>query len=272
MLSTVRMPRGLHATPVFFSLLLVSEAAHANSAMGLKGIGEAIALMIGICALVLSALLGAAAWVSALKPPSAVGWIFGRGFLGVSAVIAFAIGGFFTAIGMSLWFRKGTPVFLLVVGVLALVFMAVEFFIAGTLYRRAGRRGTSKLATPFAFVSHVVAVVLAVAACVLLVSGASAHLFPAPPGPSPDVRRYKKGCDENRGSDCNMLGLRHQSGGAGPRDPARAAVLFRKSCDLGTPIGCSNLSKLYSKGDGVPRDETLAKEYADRFDELRRGR
>ncbi len=115
----------------------------AHGAMGLQGMGEAELLAIGIAALVLSAVLGALSWLTVLRPPSQVGWIFGRGFLGMSAIVAFAIGGLGVSIGLELWLQHTPDWVLVLLLTLVTLFLAIEFFVAATLYRRSNAQRTS---------------------------------------------------------------------------------------------------------------------------------
>jgi len=246
--------------------LLLATPASANSATGLKGLADAAALAIGIAALALSAVLGTLSWVTVLRPPSGVGGIFGRGFLGVSAVIAFAIGGLGVALGLELWFARTPGWVLVLLGVLVMAFLAIEFLIAATLYRRSGARRPSVLAKLLAAASYALAALSVLGAGLVVLVGLISALDD---GPSSQVRRYQTGCEAGDGSDCNMLGLRYQTGDPGlPKNPTRAATAFRKSCDLGTATGCKNLAALYRSGDGVPIDLELAEKYERRYEAL----
>lgn len=94
--------------------------------------------------------------MTALRPPKSVGWVFGRGFLGVSAVIAFAIAIMGVGIGSELWLEHAAPALLGVLAVGVPGFLATEFFIGGTLYRKVG----TGFATFLSVVSYVIAAVL----------------------------------------------------------------------------------------------------------------
>ncbi len=114
--------------------------------MGMSSMQDILAyfmIVVGACALALSGILGAAAWATALRAKiDHSGWVFARGFLGVSAVVCFAIGGAALAGGIStLAFPRAMSAKASVVGTfaavtLAVFFMAVEFVVAGMLYRR----------------------------------------------------------------------------------------------------------------------------------------
>lgn len=121
-------------------------------------------MVIGTLALVLSCALGAAAWVTALRPPKSVGWVFGRGFLGVSAVVAFAIAIMGIGIGSELWLEHAPPALIgvLVVGVPG--FLATEFFIGGTLYRKVDTGFAKFLSVG----SHVIAAVLSLVTLLMI--------------------------------------------------------------------------------------------------------
>jgi hypothetical protein len=125
----------------------------AVSAVGLDGMGMAVGrsvvetafAVVGIIALLLSLALGAAAWGTALRLKiKTSGGVFARGFLGVSAVVAFLIGIAGLALGVGRRLTKqwsypaanGTLIAALSLGVL---FLAVEFAIAGTLYRQVAK-------------------------------------------------------------------------------------------------------------------------------------
>jgi hypothetical protein len=125
-----------------------------NSAVGLGGVLEGIGLLIGIAALALSVILGALGWITALRPPSSVAGIFGRGFLGVSAVLSFGVAAIGLGLGMDLWLGQVSPWVILLFCVLFMLFLAIEFAIAGTLYRRSHRHRPSDAAKVLAYVSY----------------------------------------------------------------------------------------------------------------------
>lgn len=140
--------------------------------MGLKGLWELIAFALGCVGLFAALLLGVGAWVSAAAKPDRVGLILGRGVLGVAAVVAFVIGGFFLAIGLSLWSREATPAAFGVLAVVAPLLLAGEFVIAGLLYARRSKRETGRGTLPMvlAILSYGLAGALAVFAFVVLIT------------------------------------------------------------------------------------------------------
>jgi hypothetical protein len=257
------------AVVAFLAVTLLPRSAEAHAPMGVAGLGKAVALVIGIGALSLSIVLGALSWATVLKPPKSAGWVFGRGFLGISAVIAFAVGGLGLAMGLELWLGPTSGVALGIVATLVMAFMATEFVIAGVLYLRSNAQPVLKKI--LAIGSFAFGVVFGLGALVIVVAGL---IDLATPGPklSVEVRGYQKGCADGDGSDCNMLGLRYRAGEGGlPRDPAKAAEAFQRSCDLGTPIGCRNLAGMYRKGQGVPKSEARAAELDERREALEDG-
>ncbi len=65
--------------------------AQANSAMGLSAMANLFFALVAFVALLLSVLLAVAGWVTAMRGPTSVGGIFGRGFLGVSSALCLAL-------------------------------------------------------------------------------------------------------------------------------------------------------------------------------------
>lgn len=255
----------------FCLVSLTSGDASANSAMGLQGLGQAVLLVLGVAGLLLALVLGALSWLTILRPPTAVGWIFGRGFLGVSSVIAFALSGFCLLAASTSWAKGGFAGGALVsVSLLTCIFLVVEFSVAGTLYWRSARHRASWVAKLLSMVSFLLASVFALGACAVALLGIVALLTDGSKSMSAETKRYVEGCAKNRGTDCNMLGLRYRAGAEGlPRDSAKAAEAFQKACDLGAAIGCRNLATQYRSGDGVPKDEKRAAELTQRYEELR---
>jgi hypothetical protein len=145
--------------------------ALAHGAMGLKGIGELALLVIGIAALVLSAVLGTLSWLTVLRPPSRVGWIFGRGFLGVSAIVAFAIGGLGVSIGLELWLAHTPDWVLVLLATLVMLFLVIEFLIAATLYRRSNAQRASLAAKLLSGISYALAALCALGVCLFAMLG-----------------------------------------------------------------------------------------------------
>jgi len=125
----------------------------ANSAMGTaaaSAIAGVFFIVIGVAALVLSALLGVAAWWTALREQiDSTAQVFARGFLGVSSVASFAVGAVCSTLGAAMFLdpsgkdpRFSVVAFFLAMA-LAATFLAVEFVIAGLLYRRVRARSGS---------------------------------------------------------------------------------------------------------------------------------
>jgi hypothetical protein len=158
--------------------LAVPSVAHANSAMGVGAAVEILAFLIAPFALALSIVLGVLAVRTALRPPTAVGWIFARGFLGVSAVAAFAIGVLLLALALSDAFKGvGNLVFGSLFAV-ALGVLSAEFAVAGKLYGRVHEARKSKLALVFGIASFVIAGIFALLALVVLLVTLGMHFFP----------------------------------------------------------------------------------------------
>lgn len=158
--------------------LTVPSIAYANSAMGAAAAAQIFAMLLAPFALLLGVVLGLLAVKTALRPPSAVGWIFARGFLGVSAVMALAIGVLLLAVafGDSLKQASGLVfggLFAVVLGILA-----AEFAVAGKLYGRVHADRKSKLALVFGIASFVISGIFALAAFLLLVVSLGMHFFP----------------------------------------------------------------------------------------------
>ncbi len=260
------------ALTAFLVASLAASTASAHGPMGMQGLAEGIFLFMGVALLLVSAALGIGSWVTALRPPSSVGGVFGRGFLGVSAVLAFGVAALFILIGVSSSWKGKLPMFgLLAAVVLTTLFLVVEFAIAGALYTRSNRHRQSTLAKLLAGASYTLAGLCACAGFAVLLFGAIvANIDESKPRLTSETRRYIKGCEANNASDCNMLGLRYRSGGSGlPPDSKKAADAFQKACDLGAAIGCRNLAPLYAKGDGVQKDPVRAAQLREREKQLR---
>ncbi len=207
--------------------------------------------LIALPALILAGLFGAAGWYSALRMDlDGSSKVFARGFVGVSAALAGAIGVLFAIAGFLAWFKAkpavSGPVIFSSVAVVVL-FLAVELMIAGSLYRRVrnrtGRVWPAILSWGSFGLGGVTALVSFAAFSIAVVGAAS-----GPPTKTSEVRRYEKGCEAERGTDCNMAGLRHSTGTGTAKDPAKAEDYFQRSCDLGFEQGCRNLALAKAKG------------------------
>ncbi len=240
--------------PVALGVILfgIGGDAQANSAMGLSAMANLFFALVAFAALLLSALLAVAAWVTAMRGPTSVGGIFGRGFLGVSSVFSFGIGAAALAGMFELYSMDSGEFVGPLLAVVVLVFLAFEFVIGATLYGRAHARSPSTTARVLSVLSYAIAAVLILAAF----SVALLALF----GPEPkdkataELLEYRRGCELDIGDDCNMLGLRLQSGTRTlPPDENAAAAAFRKGCDLGASMACLNAAEHYV---GYPQDAT----------------
>jgi hypothetical protein len=163
---TCVMRRCLHVC--FFALAIMAlslpaQTAHAYDGMGLgifKGLFEFLFLLFGVAALLSSVALGALAWMTAFRPPKSSALVFGRGFIGVAAIVTFFIGG--VSLSMGIGRKLGSlgkftaPVVILLTG----AFLAIEFFVAGTLYLRVYRERKSVGAVLFCGASYAFAGVL----------------------------------------------------------------------------------------------------------------
>lgn len=154
------------------------SVALANSAMGAAAAVQILAFLIAPFALILSFVLGLLAVKTALRPPSAVGWIFARGFLGVSAVLAFAIGVMLLALALSDTLKQATGLVFGGLFAVALGILAAEFAVAGKLYGRVHADRKSKLALVFGIASFVIAGVFALLAFLVLLVTLGMHFFP----------------------------------------------------------------------------------------------
>ncbi len=224
----MRDPKRLGLTVLGFVAISLSAAPAYADATGLKSLGELFAIMIGIVALALGVLLGALAWFKVLRPPKSAAGVFGRGFAGVSAALAFAIG----VMAFALGFDVKAP--LMIVGfVLVVVVMASEFVIAGVLYDRVHRARPSTVARWLAFASFAIGGLFVLAAQLVVTVSLLMLAFPSTSNyPNGEVRRYQKGCAADNSSDCNMLGLRYQAGDGVPKDEALARKYFERSAQL----------------------------------------
>ena len=110
-----------------------------------RSLVEGLFVVVGAVALLLSAALGAAAWVTALRMKiNSSGGVFARGFLGVSAVVAFVFGVACVALGIGSsvserWSSAAANGMLIAVLSVGVAFLAIEFAVAGTLYWRVGK-------------------------------------------------------------------------------------------------------------------------------------
>jgi hypothetical protein len=167
-------PRAAALASGLFASALPS-LAWANSATGLAVVAVIFAPVcwaIGACAIVVSALLGAAAWWSALRAKlDSPGKVFARGFLGVGAGVSFGVGavavacGFLVMVGNGKVWDTAAVVTSLLAIVLTIAFLTVEFVIAGLLYLRVHRRQGEAWALPLAAVSFGIAGLLALSPC-----------------------------------------------------------------------------------------------------------
>lgn len=151
----------------FFAVALVCLPANASHEGGAGA--QIFAILFGFIALVASVVLGALSWATVFRPPKTVGWIFGRGFLGVSAIVTFAIGGLLLIIGFGSA-AGGVPgwgVALFVGSVM--LFFAIECYIAATLYHRSNTHQKSRAARALSAVSYVLAGLFSLATCLMLV-------------------------------------------------------------------------------------------------------
>ena len=124
---------------------------------------------VGAVGLFVSALLGVVAWVTALRPPESVGGVFGRGVVGVLAVLSFGIGAMGVAAGLELFSIKPEDGSMPFIGGAVLVFLAFEFVIGATLYARADGRNPSSLARVLSKLSYGIAGLLLAAAVLLAI-------------------------------------------------------------------------------------------------------
>lgn len=193
----------------FAVLVLLAPPASANGAVGVGALVQVWALILGALALVVAAVLGILSWVTVLGPPKRVGWVFGRGFLAVSAIMAFALGGVCITLGLGSTSGSTSSWFGLLVVVATLAFFAIEFAIAGTLYRRSNAHHPSNVAQWLSIASYVLAGLAAVSTVLVLILGAFAQIISSDLGPSKRVALtaetlgYQKGCEAGVGSDCN---------------------------------------------------------------------
>ncbi len=226
---------------------------------GLKALYEIYAVFFGALILLASAGFGALSWFTAFRPPSTSLGLFGRSLLGVAGVVAFLFGGLLVVSGLDLATLESPLV--VVVLLLALVFLVIECFVAGVLYRQANAARPSPWARALSAVSFVLGGLLALATSLVVVAVLADAFGPKSDAvvDSREVVRYSHGCSAGDASDCNMLGLRRQFGEGTPRAPEAAASAFDRACELGATIGCDNLAALYERGDALPKDETRAK-------------
>lgn len=127
---------------------------------------------IGVLGLGLSALLAIGAWLTAVRQPTSVAGIFGRGFLGVSAVLCFAIGIFSLAGVFGLFEPESSEVVIGFLGMVVQAFLAFEFVIGATLYGRAHERSGRTFTRVLSLISYGIAGLLLLGA--LVCGGAAA--------------------------------------------------------------------------------------------------
>lgn len=226
-------------------------AVFANSAEGLKAVFDLLAVLFGGLILLASAGLGALAWFKVFRPPGTALGLLGRSLVALAAVVAFLVGGLLLVSGLDSN-RLENPLAAAVL-LLALVFLVVECFVAGRLYRSAAIHRPSPWTRALSIASYGIGGLLALSTALVLVLVALSTLLPdsAPRGDSAEVRRYAEGCDRSNASDCNMLGLRRQAGDGTPRAPEAAASAFSRACELGAAIGCQNLAALNTQRDAA---------------------
>jgi hypothetical protein len=202
--------------------------------------------LIAVPALFLAGLLGAAGWYSALRMNlDGSSKVFARGFVGVSAALAGAIGLLFAVAGFLAWFKAkpavSGPVIFIGIAV-AVLFLAIELMIAGSLYRRVRNQTGRVWPAVLSWGSYALGgliTLVAFGAFFIAVFGAVS----GPPKKTAEVRRYESRCDDGRGTDCNMAGLRYSSGMGTEKDEMKAISYFQRSCDLGFEQGCRNLAR-----------------------------
>lgn len=245
--------------PGVVALALLALPAHAHGDMAAKGIAELFSLMLGAVFLVVSVVLGVVARRMNTKVDSA-GAAFRAGLVGVLALTALTVGCVFGVMGIDAVTSHTPAVFGLLLAALPALF-AVQFFVSARLYRRLGARG---LMVGSVVLGVVFALTAAFAAFALVIDA----VVPQSERTSGEVRGYRKGCDANDGSDCNMLGLRLRTGSGVAQDAAGATRAFEKACTLGAAIGCRNLAEMLRAGEGVPRDEAAAQRWIDRYSAL----
>lgn len=241
--------RGLRlGVPVALGLVVfaVGGDAQANGATGLGGMAYIFFGLVALVALLVSALLAVAGWVTAIRGPTSVGGIFGRGFLGVSAVFCFGIGAAALAGALDLY-SAGSPDFVgPLLEIMVLVFLAFEFVIGATLYGRAHARAPSTMARVLSLICYGVAGLL-----ILGAFGVAAMALFGPEPPDPDdipIEDYRAGCESGNGHDCDLLGLRLQEGtGTRAPDEDAAAAAFRRGCDLGASMACLDAAGYYAR-------------------------
>jgi len=81
-------------------------------------------------------------------------------------------------------------------------------------------------------------------------NGQYGHAF----DPAAALRYARRGCDDNDGLACTLLGLHHANGVATAWAPAEAVAAFEKACQTGVGLGCLELGTMYSRGHGVDVD------------------
>lgn len=245
--------------PGVVALALLASTAHAHGDMAAKGIAELFSLMLGAVFLVVSVVLGVVARRMNAKVDS-VGAVFRAGLVGVLALTALTVGCVFGVMGIDAVTSHTPAVFGLLLAALPALF-AVQFFVSARLYRRLGARG---LMVGSVVLGVVFALTAAFAAFALVIDA----VVPQSERTSGEVRGYRKGCDANDGSDCNMLGLRLRTGSGVAQDAAGATKVFEKACTLGAAIGCRNLAEMLGNGEGVPRDEAASRRWMERYTAL----
>lgn len=240
-------------------LALVASPAHAHGDMAAKGIAELFSLMLGAVFLVVSVVLGIVARRMNAKVDSA-GSVFRAGLVGVLALTALSAACLFGVMGIDAVTSHTPAVFGLLLAALPALF-AVQFFVSARLYRRLGARGLT-------VGSVVLGVVFALTAAFAVFALVIDAVVPQSERTSGEVRGYRKGCDADEGSACNMLGLRLRTGSGVAQDAAGATRAFEKACTLGAAIGCRNLAEMLGAGEGVPRDEAAAQRWMHRYSAL----
>lgn len=243
----------------------------ANQVVGL------ICIVIALPALLIAGLLGAGSWYTALRVNlDGTSKVFARGFLAVTAVLAGAIGLVLGTTGVLMMLdtkaNVAGPVFMLSIA-LSVLILSAEFVIAGSLYRKVRHNTQKTWPAVLSWISYGLGGLLSASAIglVALVAFGVGVDASGEPQVSAEVRRYRVGCSQKKsGSDCNMLGLRHQSGAGGlKKDEKQAAIAFQRSCDFDFAQGCIHLARAYERGVGVPADPKRAEIYRRKAEKLR---
>jgi hypothetical protein len=146
---------------------LVEVTLEPNYIPGLEGLFGGVIIAIGGAGVLLSAALGAGGFATALRARlDGSAKVFGRGFLGVSAVLVFLVSGLAIVFGATCFDstkKRNLGAWAFGIFTAACIFMAIEFAVAGALYLRVHRQAKQTRAAILGWSSVVVAVVLAIA-------------------------------------------------------------------------------------------------------------